>query len=224
MSFHMFSRTIRNIFRNRFDSIPINCSFTRHTSSDIVKRPNTRKISYMKCLVITLGGTITFSFIYQAYRWIVQVPICPNFDRKQKIIISNVLACTALVQNADNQCSGNNPMKKIGAATGINFKLVLPKSEDIHSSARIILNDNNIIQHNIFDETYVHSYFETLADLLVKLDEIHRTHLLSNVIGYYIYVCPECYSSITRRMISCTSYLNEAGLQNRAVDISDIES
>ena len=220
----MFSRTIRNIFRNIFYSIPINYSLTRYTSSDIVVSPNRRKFSYMKYLLITLGGTITFSFVYQAYKWIVQVPICPNFDRKQNIVISNVLACTALIRNAHKQCSGNDPMKKIGAATGVNFKLVRDKSEEIHSSARIILNDNNIIQHNIFDETYVCNYFENLADLLVKLDEIDRTRLLSNVIGYYIYVCPECYSSITRRMISCTSYLNEAGLQYRAVDISDIES
>lgn len=178
----------------------------------------------MKYLVLTLGGTITSALIYQAYQWIVQVPICPNFDRKQKIMISNVLACTALVRNADKQCLGKSPMKKIGAATGINFKLVPAKPADIHSSTRILLNDNHIIKHNIFDETYLQGYFETLADLLVKLDEIHRTRLLSNLIGYYIYVCPECYSSITRQMISCTSYLNEAGLQHHAVDISEVKS
>jgi hypothetical protein len=91
-------------------------------------------------------------------------------------------------------------------------------------STRIILNDNDIIQRNIFDQTYLHDYFETLANLLVKLDEIYRVRLLTNIIGYYVYVCSECHSSITRQMISCTSYLNEAGLQRHAADISEIES
>lgn len=223
MTYHLLSRTIRNIVGNKLYSVPVNCSPIRHTSSGVVESSNKRKFPYVKYLVITLGGTITFSFIYHAYRWIVQIPICPNFDRNQYIHINYVLTCTALLRNVDKQCSGNSPMKKIGAATGVNFKLVQTKSEGTNLSTRINLNDNNIIQRNIFDETYVQDYFETLADLLIKLDEIHRINLLRNIVGYYVYVCSECHSTTTRQMISCTSYLNEAELQRHAVDVSEIE-
>ncbi|CAF1301069.1 unnamed protein product [Didymodactylos carnosus] len=86
----------------------------------------------------------------------------------------------------------------------------------------ILLNDNSIADRNRFDTNYAIEYIETLANLITKLDEVHRTRLLSNLIGYYIFVCPECHSSITRRMISCTSHLNTAGLQEYGADLSDV--
>lgn len=198
--------------------------FIRHTSSVTLENSNKKKIPYIKYLVLTLGGTITFAFAYGTYKWSVQVPICPNYQRNQNIHTNNVLACTALVRNLDKQCSGKDPMKQIGAATGVNFKITQPQSQNItNSSTKVILNDNDIIRHNIFDDRFILEYFETLVDLLLKLDESHCVRLLTNVIGYYIYICPECHSSITRQMISCSSYLNKVGLQANAVDISEAQ-
>lgn len=219
MVYQLLSRTIKHIFGNNVNAIPNNYRLVQHTSSGVVENLNKGKFPYVKYLVIVVGGAIIFSFIYQAYKWTIQVPICPNFDRNQNININNVLTCTALVRNLDKQCSGNNPMKKVGAATGINFKLIRKES-----STQIRLNDNDIIGRNIFDKTYFYDYIQTLADLIIKLDEIHLRPLLTNAIGYDIYVCSECHSSITRQMISCTSYLNEAGLEGHAVDMSEIQS
>lgn len=217
-------RTMKQIFGAKFSIITINNLFIRQTSSVAGENSRKGKFLYVKYLVVALGGTITFSFLYQAYKWTIKVPICPNYDRNQDINLNNVLACTALVRTLDKQCSGNDSMKQIGAATGVNFKLTKVKSENINSSTKVILNDDDLIKRNIFDTTYILDYFKTLVDLLLKLDEIHITRLLTNLIGYYIYVCPECHSSITRQMISCTSYLNKVGLQANAANISEIES
>jgi hypothetical protein len=89
--------------------------------------------------------------------------------------------------------------KNIGAATGVNFKFIKAKSENIDSSIQVILNDNDIAQRNIFDTEYILDYLETLVDLLFKLDEIDCARLLINLIGYYIFIRPECHSSITRQ-------------------------
>lgn len=188
---------------------------TTFLSSTTTEIQTKRKIPYIKYTILVLGGTITTSIVYQYYKWTVQVPICPNFDRKQTISIDNPLACTALLRNFDKQCSGNEAMEQIGAATGINFKLI---------SERVILNDNNLIGRNIFNEKYLMDYFETLADLLLKLDEKRIVSLLTNLLGYYIFICPECHSTMTRRMLSTTSYLNQAGLLNNPVDIQQIHS
>jgi hypothetical protein len=221
MSHYLLSRIIKQTFRPKFHPIVINCTFT---SSTILQNSNKERYRYIKYFAIALGGTITLSFAYKVYKWTVQVPTCPNYHRNQNININNVLECTALVRNLDKQCSGTSSMNKIGAATGVNFKLVQSKSENIDSSTKVLLNDNDIIQRNIFDNEYILDYFETLVDLILKLDEIHCTRLLSNLIGYYIFICPECHSSITRQMISCTSYLNKVGLRANAVDISEIVS
>ncbi|UJR32411.1 hypothetical protein I4U23_019873 [Adineta vaga] len=222
MAYHLFSQTIKHTFTSKLSSTITTYIFKRQISSAEIQSLKKQKPRYFKYAAITVGGTITFSFVYQFYKWIVQLPTCPNYNRNQHINLNNPLACTVLLRNMKKSCSGKHPMIKVGAATGINFKLTQSKFESSDSSTKIILNDNNMIERNIFDATYVLDYFETLADLISKLDEIHITNLLSNIIGYYVFICPECHSSMTRQMISCTSYLNQAGLENYPADISEI--
>ncbi|CAF1004781.1 unnamed protein product [Rotaria sordida] len=190
---------------------------TKSTTSHSI-RHRIKNIGYL------LGAGVAFSLVYATYEWIVRIPICPNFNRKQYVNINNVLLCTTLLQNMNEQCSGRNPMKKIGAITGVNYKLIQVQLENSNISSRILLNDEQISQRNLFDINYISEYIETLADLLLKLDEDHRIKLLSNIIGYYVFICPDCHSSLTQQMISCTSYLHKVGLQNHAVNISEIEN
>ena len=113
-------------------------------------------------------------------------------------------------------------MKKIGAVTGVNFKIIDADPIEINSSLKINLSDKPISLRNLFDENYAEEYVNTLGDLILKLDDKHRHELLSNTIGYYIFVCPECRSTLTRRMISCTSYLISADLLHNAVDLFEL--
>ncbi|CAF1163007.1 unnamed protein product [Adineta ricciae] len=177
---------------------------------------------YLKYAVLTVGGLVTCQFAYGYYKWTVKVPICPNYDRNQNINMNNVLACTALVQNRDKQCSGEQLMVKVGAVTGVNFKLSKSQTNSSNPSTNIFLSDDDMIEKNIFQEKYALTYFETVADLIVKLDEPHLVNLLSNRIGYYVFICPICHSSLTRQMPSCTSYLHQAGLEKHAADISEM--
>ena len=70
------------------------------------------------------GGGISLSLAHQAYKWIWQAPVCPNYDRDQNLSIENILAYTTSVRNHGKPCSGHSLMKKIGAVTGVNFKII----------------------------------------------------------------------------------------------------
>lgn len=179
---------------------------------------------YIKNIAYLLGAGVTVSLAYTLYDSSVRPPVCPNSKRNQMIDKNNVLSSTAVIKNMDQKCSGQTPMEKIGAITGVNYKLVSAKSNDSNQSSRILLNDEDIVQQNLFNDNYMSEYIETLADLIVKLDEPRRINLLSNIIGYYVFICPECRSSLTRQMISCSSYLNKAGLQNKAANVSEVEN
>ncbi|CAF2802651.1 unnamed protein product [Rotaria sp. Silwood2] len=209
------SKIQQNIFHKI--SFSTNTKSTQSTTSNSMRH-------YIKNVGYLLGAGVAFSLAYAAYEWILRVPICPKFNRKQYININNVLLCTALLQNMNEQCSGRNPMKKIGAITGVNYKLSQVQLENSNVSSRILLNDELISQRNLFDINYISEYVETLTDLILKLDEDRRIKLLSNMIGYYVFICPECHSSLTQQIISCTSYLHKAGLQNNPVNISEIDN
>ncbi|CAF1587552.1 unnamed protein product [Rotaria sp. Silwood1] len=206
----------QNIVHDILVCYPFSTS-TKSTPSHNIRR-SIKNVGYL------LGAGVAFSIVYAAYEWIVRIPICPNFNRKQYVNINNVLLCTTLLKNMNEKCSGHNPMKKIGAITGVNYKLIQVELENSKVSSRIFLNDEEISQRNLFDINYISEYIETLTDLLLKLDEDHRIKLLSNMIGYYVFICSECHSSLTRQMISCTSYLHQAGLQNNPVNISEIDN
>ncbi|CAF3234323.1 unnamed protein product [Rotaria socialis] len=215
------SSTLKHRIQTKIQHITINhqpFSTDRKTTTSHSIRQFVKNIGYL------LGAGVTVSLVYAAYESMIRVPICPNFNRKQDINITNVLSCTALVQNTTKQCKGQISMKKIGAITGVNYKLVQAKSENSNVSSRVLVNDEEISQKNLFDVDYMPEYVETLADLLMKLDESHLIKLLSNTIGYYVFLCPECHSSLTQQMISCTYYLHNAGLKQNAVNTSDIEN
>jgi len=188
------------------------------TSADIPKK---RNIPYIKYTILALGGTAVVSLGYQFYKLFDAAPTCPNFKRNQ-LITDQPFFCTALLRNADKQCSGKKSMEQIGAATGINFKLI---QKDLSTQVR--LNDDQLIGRNIFNGNYAADYFETLGDLIVKLqlykDQQYFVNLLTNKICYDIFVCPECHSTMTRQMISATSYLSKADLLEHKVDVKEVK-
>lgn len=213
----------RNVQQNTFRYQLVCYPFS--TTTKVTPSTSSRsKYQYIKKCGYLLGACVTFSLAYMTYEWTVRVPICPNFNRNQTININNVFSCTALVKDINEACSGRNPMKKIGAITGVNYKLVHNHFDKPSAGVHILLNDEEISRKNLFDINYMLEYINTMADLLLKLDESHRFQVLTNIIGYYVFVCPECRSSSTRQMLSCTVYLYDAGLQNSSVNISEIAS
>lgn len=189
------------------------------TSTDIPKKQN---IPYIKYTILALGGTAVAWLGYQFYKLVDTPPICPNFKRNQFISIDNPFAFTALLRNVDKQCSGEKSMEKIGAATGVNFKLIQK-----NFSTQVRLNDDQLVGRNLFNENYAADYFETLGDLILKLqvhkEQKHLVSLLTNQIGFEIFLCPECHSTMTKQMISTTSYLSQAGLLEHKVDVKELK-
>lgn len=229
MIFHRWNSVL--LKRQKLGSSTVNYSFLPLRFSNYDQQANNLKrisvsktSSYMKYMGFIFGSGISLGLSYKLYAWVWQAPICPNYDRNQIIDIRHVLACTARISNPEHSCSGRMTMKKIGAATGVNFTLVPIDPAQKNPSYSINLNEKAIALQNLFDENYVEEYIYTLGDLIVKLDDHYRSELLSNKIGYYLFVCPECRSTLTRRMISCTSYLTHAGLLHDAVDLSNFNS
>lgn len=133
----------------------------------------------LRYVLYTLTGGISASLVYQTYKWIWQAPRCPNYDKKQKIGIHYPLTCTVRVPVLEQLCSGQATMKKIGAVTGVNFKLIRKTSSDAENFSFVIhLNENSIALRNLFNDHYTDDYVQTLADLIMKLDDEYRSGLL----------------------------------------------
>ena len=117
--------------------------------------------SRWKYVLYALSGGIGASLAYQAYTWIWQAPICPNYDKTQRISLDHVLACTAWIPNPNQFCSGAMTMRKIGAATGVNFKLI-PKEFrgkalfGRHQSQRKADRITQLIRQNLHGRLRVH--------------------------------------------------------------------